>query len=531
MPITMFHDGRWIVQVQRNGMRRTGRGRGGIEAARAAEARLLATLVSNEGPAATPTPKAPSQTARPLAATQAPSAPRRRTPRPTPLRVLRAVPPTPPDATAAPARPDTTPPPTDTLEASRTVASLFPPRSGRPVAIGPTAAMLAPEPQAGPEQSPLRSRSACETSPPLRDFFRDRFVPYALRHHAASTREATRSRYAYLLYYLGDTPLSQCAEPLAQHRFVEALLAGGPLTFAAGRDGRPLPPRCRALTHATANSCLAALRTVLSLAYDEHYLDRPPRVKTFPRADDEPVVPPTEAEFARLLGACEALRAKAPLLPEVVEFVAETGLRAGEVFHLRWPSVDLATNMFRIERARKPVRMGGTVWRPKNRKWRVVVLTEPARAILVRLRELAVRESAVRESAAGLEDALVFENENGAPYHTLSHAPDGVAVRHGYFKDAVEAAGLRGKVTFHSLRHLFAVRLLTRGVPVETVSKLMGHSSIAITVDRYGQYAADAAYPKEAIRRYDEVRRAEAARTPKAGVGDERGEDPRAEET
>ena len=62
----------------------------------------------------------------------------------------------------------------------------------------------------------------------------------------------------------------------------------------------------------------------------------------------------------------------------------------------------------------------------------------------------------------------------------------------GWFPAAVEAAGLNGKVTFHGLRHLFAVRLLTRGVPITVVSELLGHSHIQITVKRYGRFASDA---------------------------------------
>ncbi len=40
-----------------------------------------------------------------------------------------------------------------------------------------------------------------------------------------------------------------------------------------------------------------------------------------------------------------------------------------------------------------------------------------------------------------------------------------------FFPDAVEAAGLKGASSFHGLRHLFAVRLLTRGVPITIVSE------------------------------------------------------------
>jgi integrase len=38
----------------------------------------------------------------------------------------------------------------------------------------------------------------------------------------------------------------------------------------------------------------------------------------------------------------------------------------------------------------------------------------------------------------------------------------------------------------HALRHTFASNLLTAGTPIFKVSKWLGHSSIEITVNRYG---------------------------------------------
>ena len=69
----------------------------------------------------------------------------------------------------------------------------------------------------------------------------------------------------------------------------------------------------------------------------------------------------------------------------------------------------------------------------------------------------------------------------------------------GYFPDAVKDSGLKGKVTFHGLRHFFAVRLLTRGVPITVVSELLGHSDINLTVKRYVRFSSDAEIKWEAV--------------------------------
>ena len=51
---------------------------------------------------------------------------------------------------------------------------------------------------------------------------------------------------------------------------------------------------------------------------------------------------------------------------------------------------------------------------------------------------------------------------------------------------------------------MFAVRLLTRGVPITVVSELLGHSNIQITVKRYGRFASDAKVKWDAVRVLDQ---------------------------
>jgi integrase len=60
---------------------------------------------------------------------------------------------------------------------------------------------------------------------------------------------------------------------------------------------------------------------------------------------------------------------------------------------------------------------------------------------------------------------------------------DNLVDRH--FFRCLQAAGLKRR-RYHDLRHTFASLLLTAGAPIAYVSEQMGHSSIELTVKRYG---------------------------------------------
>ena len=166
------------------------------------------------------------------------------------------------------------------------------------------------------------------------------------------------------------------------------------------------------------------------------------------------------------------------------------GLRKGEVFGLRWADVDLDNEVITVAQGLSRVDSRlvlGPVKTERSRR-KINLPREVVSALRAHRTRQATERLALGESWR--DTSLVFTNEIGAPI-------DPTNFRHTF--DRVTAkAGLIGWHP-HELRHSCASLLLAQGVPLEVVSRVLGHSSIRITADVYGhilepqrQQAADA---------------------------------------
>jgi integrase len=68
------------------------------------------------------------------------------------------------------------------------------------------------------------------------------------------------------------------------------------------------------------------------------------------------------------------------------------------------------------------------------------------------------------------------------------------------FRRAVKRAGIRapGKLTLHSLRHLFASMLISNGLNVVFVSRQLGHANPSVTLGTYAHLFAQADHAETA---------------------------------
>ncbi len=154
------------------------------------------------------------------------------------------------------------------------------------------------------------------------------------------------------------------------------------------------------------------------------------------------------------------------------------GLRQGELFALKWEDVDLDARTLQVRRNLAGVKDGQPVFTtPKTAKSRRQVrLTAGAVSALKSHRK---QQLEYRMEFAGLweDHGLVFTSDTGTPLNRHN-----VAQRS--FKPLLKRAGLRD-IRFHDLRHTCATLLLSTGQHPKFVQELLGHSTIAITLDTY----------------------------------------------
>jgi integrase len=195
---------------------------------------------------------------------------------------------------------------------------------------------------------------------------------------------------------------------------------------------------------------------------------KPPRPS---REEMRPLTP----EQAKLL--LQAAHEAGNRLEALYVLAIHTGLRQGELLGLKWDDVDLEDGSLQVRRTLTITKDGPVFTTPKTAgSRRSVKLTGKATEALKRHLERQLGEID-RVGSLWSENGLIFASETGDPL-------DRRAVTTLKFKPLLKHAGLP-EIRFHDLRHTCATLLLTRNVNPKIVSEMLGHASIAITLDTY----------------------------------------------
>ncbi len=203
---------------------------------------------------------------------------------------------------------------------------------------------------------------------------------------------------------------------------------------------------------ATINRYLAILKHCIHKGYQwelapEDIFKKISRVKLLPENNKRLRYLSTE-EIDKLIQACS------PHLKPIVITALNTGMRKGEILSLKWEQVDLKHGFILLDKTKN----GDRREIPTNQTLRDTLLALPRRIDI---------------------PYVFYDPETGKPYQNVKRS----------FATACKRAGIRD-FHFHDLRHTFASHLVMAGVDLTTVSRLLGHKSITMTL-RYSHLAPE----------------------------------------
>lgn len=174
----------------------------------------------------------------------------------------------------------------------------------------------------------------------------------------------------------------------------------------------------------------------------------------------------TAAEMQAIVDACDHLRDRF-----LLALLWDSGIRVGEALGLRHEDICPAEREITIV-----PRANDNGARSKSRD---------ARTVPVSTQVIRLWGDYLHEEYGDLDSDYVFVN--------LFAAPRGRALGYPAVYDLVRRLRERTGIDFdpHWCRHSAATRMLRDGVPVEVVSKLLGHASVTTTLSVYGHLTAE----------------------------------------
>jgi len=251
------------------------------------------------------------------------------------------------------------------------------------------------------------------------------------------------------------------------------------------KDLTPVHVRCfyreklnSGLSSATVRKMHSILRKALRQAVLDGLVPRNVCEAVKPPKVERKEIIPLDREQAKAL--LEAARDASDRLEALYVLAVHTGMREGELLGLKWEDVDLEASVLRLRHAL--VREGGkmVLGDLKTAKSRRSVRLTQAAANALRSHLERQLEEMERASSLYQPGGLVFATETG----TLINPSN---LRNRSFRPLLKQAGLPG-ICFHDLRHTCATLLLSQGTHPKLVQELLGHATIAMTLDTYSHF-------------------------------------------
>lgn len=144
-----------------------------------------------------------------------------------------------------------------------------------------------------------------------------------------------------------------------------------------------------------------------------------------------------------------------------------TGMRLSELCALSWNNVEINNKLIHVCESTRRIKKGNNT---------IVIIDTPKSDTSIRSIPITNYISNILKKLNTLNSYYVFPKKNGERYDNRSIQK--------YFGLVIKELGFKNK-TFHTLRHTFATTAIESGMDIKTLSIILGHSSVSITMDLY----------------------------------------------
>ena len=273
------------------------------------------------------------------------------------------------------------------------------------------------------------------------------------------TKTSTQNKYHnmltnYILPEYGNQPFSTIT-----YEFIEAhckfLLESG------GKKGNGLSPK-------TVSDVLAIIRNISKFAIRKGIYVANDANAVQIRQDIKPMRVLNKAEQSQL---CEYILKKPEACSIGILVCMFTGLRIGEICALRWEDISFSDQSIYIHHTLQRIQMH----RGHGAKTEVVVTTPKS--------SCSIRKIPLPDE---ILEILVLNKKVSSGYVLTNDEYKFIEPRtmQNKFKKILKAVGIEN-ANFHALRHTFATRCVELGFDVKSLSEILGHATVNITMNRY----------------------------------------------
>lgn len=148
-----------------------------------------------------------------------------------------------------------------------------------------------------------------------------------------------------------------------------------------------------------------------------------------------------------------------------------TGLRVGEVCALKWEDISFRDRCIHVNKTMQRIQVND------NADYRTEIIISAPKS------ECSVRDVPIPDKLM-----LMLQKRQNAPNTYFLTGKTNLYVEprtmQNRFKSTIKKAGI-APANFHALRHTFATRCIELGFDIKSLSEILGHASVNITLNRY----------------------------------------------